>query len=394
MPAEFLLAAACCIWPPSKRRVHAILAAAESPIDWERFLRVARRQRVQGLAHYALASTGVKLPSSVAQELAKAGERIAWGNLLQAAESVRLQRLFDQAGIPVVFVKGVSLAVLAYSSLAFKHSNDIDLLVHRENTLAALILLEREHYSLKKPLDNVQRRIFIAYGHELSLRHRKKMLQVDLHWALTPNPLHLKDVHLSSPGQMVTLFGEGRIHTLDDETLFAYLCVHGAVHAWSRLKWLADLAAFLSGKSADSIAQMYQMADTRGAGICAAQALLLCHRLLGLELPESVLADLRRPNLERLAIIALDAMVGPDAETELDRRQSYSISLAAFLLGRGWRYWFAQLRILSISCEDAIRYPLPRWLRFVYPIIRLPLWLFRAARRRLSRTPSSTSAPR
>ena len=46
---EFRLVAACAMWPPSDRRTEAIRAAAAEPLDWPRFLRVARRHQVIGL---------------------------------------------------------------------------------------------------------------------------------------------------------------------------------------------------------------------------------------------------------------------------------------------------------------------------------------------------------
>jgi hypothetical protein len=38
-------------------------------------------------------------------------------NLAMAAEALRLQRLFDDADLPVLFVKGTSLAVLAFGNV-------------------------------------------------------------------------------------------------------------------------------------------------------------------------------------------------------------------------------------------------------------------------------------
>ena len=38
-------------------------------------------------------------------------------NLEMARESLRVQQLFDGAGLPVLFVKGVALAVLAFGNL-------------------------------------------------------------------------------------------------------------------------------------------------------------------------------------------------------------------------------------------------------------------------------------
>ena len=44
-------------------------------------------------------------------------------------KSLRLQRLFDDADLPVLFVKGAALAMLAFGNLGLRSGQDIDLLV-------------------------------------------------------------------------------------------------------------------------------------------------------------------------------------------------------------------------------------------------------------------------
>ena len=71
------------------------------------------------------------------------------------------------------------------------------------------------------------------------------------------------------------------LRTLGDEDLFAYLCMHGALHWWNRLKWLADVNALLASTPEDNIERLVRAAEARGTGRAAAQALLLCRRLWG-----------------------------------------------------------------------------------------------------------------
>ena len=66
---EFRLAAACAMWPPSDRRAEAIRAAASGPIDWPRFLRVAQRHQVIGLAHNGLTEARLALPPEIRREI-------------------------------------------------------------------------------------------------------------------------------------------------------------------------------------------------------------------------------------------------------------------------------------------------------------------------------------
>ena len=54
-----------------------------------------------------------------------------------AAETVRLQRLFDEAGLPLLILKGASLAMLAYGNLGMRSAKDIDLLIRPEITRAS-----------------------------------------------------------------------------------------------------------------------------------------------------------------------------------------------------------------------------------------------------------------
>src|SRR5262249_11048720 len=117
LSSEFLLATACAMWPPSDRRNRAIRAAAARPLDWAHFLRVVKRHKVVGLAHDGLKQARPSVPLRYREELGAQAERLFRESLEMAAEAVRLQRMFDEAGIPVLFLKGASLAVLAYANL-------------------------------------------------------------------------------------------------------------------------------------------------------------------------------------------------------------------------------------------------------------------------------------
>ena len=51
----------------------------------------------------------------------------------------------------------------------------------------------------------------------------------------------------------------------------------------------------------------------------------------------------------------------------------------SFLLGRSWRYWLAELKNHLTNQADVLAVPLPERLRFLYPVLRLPLWAWRHA---------------
>ncbi|HVM99012.1 MAG TPA: nucleotidyltransferase family protein [Caulobacteraceae bacterium] len=379
------LACACCMWPPSARRDERVRAAA-AHVDWERFLRVAARQRVQGLAQAALSAAGVRPPNDAGAALKDAARAISVRGLMVAAESVRLQGRFEAVGVAPVFVKGAALAELAYGSLSLKHSRDIDVLVAPADAERALALLEAEGYALvapRGPLTPAQRRIVLRQHKDIELWSPERRQSVELHWRLVDNPALLAGVGVGSPKQAVAVL-KGRLTTLADAELFAYLCVHGATHAWFRLKWLADLGAWLAGKTPGEILALHAAAERLGVGDCAGQALRLCRDLLGLALPPDLGPALDAPRVRRLAAGALDAMAGGEGELELEQRRfgPFRLLPMQFARGRGARFVAAQIGLLVDSVDDRIEVPLPPALSFLYPVLRLPLWLARVRRRR------------
>ena len=57
-------------------------------------------------------------------------------------------------------------------------------------------------------------------------------------------------------------------------------------------------------------------------------------------------------------------------------------SLSTFLLRRSWRYRLTELNLHLHNQTDMLTMPLPEPLRFLYPLLRLPLWVLRHAAKR------------
>jgi hypothetical protein len=383
-PPEFFIAAACSRWPPSETRSNSIRAAAKAPVDWERFLGIVDRHRIWGLARQGLTQAGVAPPAKIDRALSAKNSAVSRRNLALAAETARLCRLFRDAALPAVFVKGVTLSVLAYGDIAIKHSRDIDILVSPVQLMEARAMLERAGYALKHPLPaltETQLGLLVRDGKEWEFLREASEIATELHWSLTANGLLMRDVDVSCPLVAVRV-GDAEIPTFRIEELFVYLCVHGAEHSWSRIKWLADLAALLATIPSTDIEGLYRAAQRRGSGRCAAQALLLCTRMLGVELPAALHAELRGTAAARLLeALALDAMLGRgQADVGLLGR-AFEISrvlLSLFLLSGGsyaivWR----EITRLFFFSEDVAAFALPRRLTWIYMILRLPLWALR-----------------
>jgi hypothetical protein len=340
---EFQLVLACCRWPVTAD-VRARVAQAAAGVDWEQVERVARRHRVDGLVWNALREAKVEVPGATAQAFAASATDIARQNLFIVHECLRLDALLRQAGIPVLFLKGITLAHLAYGTIALKRGWDIDFIVPPEAAEPAAELLRQTGYECTLPGPEHSPAAVAAWHlhcKESVWKQSAKAVHVELHTSLSDNGRLLPELSATSPGQEVEVAAGKTLRTLESDRLVAYLCVHGASSGWFRIKWIADLAALLAPQPPAEIERLYRRAQEFGAGRAAAQGLLLASRLFGTELTPGLSAELRSDRVNRwLVRSAIGLMTGRNEATELHHRRlgTMPIHLMQLAMLPGWRF--------------------------------------------------------
>lgn len=383
--AEFLLLAACCRWPTDAA---AIRAAAQATIDWHHFLALARRHRVLGFARIGLEAAAIPVPPGVA-----AGHRRQIArNLLLLDEAARIAAMLADTGIPAAFLKGTTLAELAYGDQTVKQTLDNDLLIDPGHVAATIELLGSLGYRVADPavpLDRKRWSVLVDMVKECSLvRPNKAML--DLHWRMTSVKGLLPEPDLTRDLRLVAV-GDYRLPTLGDEALMVYLAVHGARHGWSRLKWLADFNALLAARDDAAVAALRGRAKRDGVTRAMDLALLQANRLFGTNVP----GDVGRSRRVRWLAALSDALMrGPD---ELAEQRSapwrYMMlghvsalllkSSPAYIANAAWSSW--------VSTADALAFPLPRAARPLYLVTSPAARIVRALRRLVDRGFSRTA---
>jgi hypothetical protein len=204
-------------------------------------------------------------------------------------------------------------------------------------------------------------------------------VRIELHWRLFLNPHAMTEVEASIMvgSRVVPLTGARGLRTLGEEDLFAYLCMHGALHCWNQLKWLADINALLASVPEGDVDRLIRAAEAKGAARAATQATMLCRRLLGTPIPARLIPGLGHSAIERwLEATALNAMTREHDPHDV-RFGTTRGSMSTFLLNRSWRYRLAELNVHLTTQADVLAVPLPERLRFLYPVLRLPLWAWR-----------------
>lgn len=342
-PMEFELAVECCKWAFAGGD-HDSIARLAPQIDPGRFLALARRHRVQGLIWHSLDALDVPLANEISTCLRDDARRIAEDGLRAANEMARLDRAFGEADIACIFVKGLTVGRLAYSSPFMKQSWDIDVLVSAERISAAAAVLERIGYGLTAPALQARSSALERWHRtsKESVWHKPNGgMPVELHSGLADNARLIPAVGINSPRQAVEIAPGIILPTLAPDELFAYLCVHGASSAWFRLKWITDLAALLHGQDAGEIERLYRRSQELGAGRAAGQALLLAAWLYGTNINTDLLHTLETdPARRRLARIGLSQMTGRAATREPTDAilGTAMIHLSQFLLLPTWRF--------------------------------------------------------
>ncbi len=337
---EFTLAVECCRWAFADGDPGQIETLARQ-VDWRRFTQIARRHRVQGLVWNCLRSLSISVPDDVSSFLSGEAAAIAERNLRAIRQSARLLEAFAGAGLPLIFVKGLTLGRLVYSEPLAKMSVDVDVLTAPDGASAAAAQLLGLGYRLVLPqgqpdsarLENWHRR------RKESVWRSPDGVQLDLHTRLADSPDLLPGIGIGSPTRAVEVAPGVRLPTLALEPLFAYLCVHGASSAWFRLKWVTDLAGLLVSSTPDQIERLYERSVASGAGRSAAQALLLSDRIYATLRDSRLRAELARSPVNRWLADAAWSKLTSDSEPTDAFLGTATIHLTQFFLlpGAGFK---------------------------------------------------------
>lgn len=367
------------MWPVREHQRLRIRASAAQVQDWPHVLAVAERHRVVGLVWRALSLAQCSVPAATAVPFQRAAMGAARQAMSLAIESSQLGRKLQAQGIDALFLKGVTVAILAYGEAALRHAKDIDLLVLEPRLEEAIALLHAAGYRPGFDLDKVtpeRRTLWFRYAKSMDWLHPVTGVQLELHWRLTdlsmmqhePEPGDLQSVRVAPNCELATLAGD---------VLLAYLCVHGGAHGWMRLKWLADVRALLPEDPAACEAT-YRRLLAMGAGRAAGQALLLCHDLLDLPLSAALVRELESHTMLRVlrdAALRLLARGGEVQEVNDLRFGTTSVYLSRLLLGRGLRALGSELRTWGYRPDELLTTKLPRPLFFAFPLVRAGSWL-------------------
>lgn len=271
------------------------LFASARGVDYQRLLWLIGEHGVAGYLPASLEGA----PTLFVEALAARRRAARLRALAASAELVRLLERFGRAGVRVMPLKGPVLSDQLFGDLALRGSADLDLLVEEGALPEVERLLGDGGYRPFQPFTALGPR---HLGHLLRVENERGFRPpaaggavVDLHWRLFQDP----GLMPLSFDRLWAMAGEERfqsvtVRRLEGAPLTAYLCAHGTVSCWFKLKWLCDVVPLFDELGEEEGARLMATAADLGVGRCVAHGALLAERLLGARIPEGLRAQRRR----------------------------------------------------------------------------------------------------
>lgn len=350
--------------------------------DWDEYLRLVDRHRTPALSWAALGKVaGLEIPPTIQRELRQRNVATRLQGLRRATDLAEILKQFDDAGIPAIPLKGPLLSQALYGDPGIRQSWDLDVLVPAEDMPRAAAALEHSGWCLASndsalpTLTPRQSDAFRHHAHHVSYEHPQKGV-LELHWNILSRRTEQTAAFWAR--SVPSSWGGARFRALDPIDLILHLCDHGGEHAWSRAKWLGDMARIHALRGTD-----WQAAYERSLATDCDRALLLCLHLL------EALYDLPAPQLRTATAPRMCAVLSNHAVRELKNPTELAsrVSMAtAIERVRQIRYErrlrpkrkLRQILAAAVYCRpDHETLRLPDSLFWIYVPLRPALWLWR-----------------
>lgn len=349
-----------------------------SKVDWDQFLLAVKHHRIFPQIYHAINEQRVadKMPAYIFTKIKKDYEQNIYRMLHLTAEMHTLYLQFQQASLPLLFLKGPILAKELYGDLSLRTCADIDLLVPIERIEQAEQLMLLQGYEKDEYIESVMDDWKWRH-HHFTYFHKQHRTKVEVHWRLHPAP--------STEPHFTELWERRResqwssqisFPYLGEKDLFYFLSTHGARHGWSRLRWLFDIhqillqGSFVNDKDWSHHLTQYQYDKIAG------QALLLSVKLFNSNVKSTCMDKRASIKLARGASFYFHQLVSlHDHHVPKEIAHYHAQYLRSlFTLKQKFIHYLQWFYPLS---EDYQAFPLPKKWFPLYYVIKPFLWLNR-----------------
>lgn len=262
---------------------------AQESLDWSLVLELADHHGVVPLLYRNLSALSPDLvPAELLTRLRQKAQVGALLNRTLAKELVALCDAFQARGVPVIPIKGATLAVVAYGDLALRDFTDLDLLVPQAAIAESQAVLRSQGYERRAASEGSGETNHKEGPYHVYIKKRA-LSRVDLQWVMAHQHFAFR---LDRPEfwarRVAVSFESQTVPGLAPEDLLIVLCVHGSKHAWEHLKWVCDVAELVRSHPELDWNQIFMQASTWRCRRMLYLGLAVAHLLLDAPLPAAV----------------------------------------------------------------------------------------------------------
>src|SRR5229473_7854687 len=191
-------------------------------VNWSQLLEVTRPDLYPYLHFCIQTRVGVGFcPQKVMRQLGSSRQVTALRNLRRLAELREIQTALAAQNIPIVALKGIVLAFLAYPDPSLRPMNDIDLLLDEKHLDSAVRILRNLGYSCPARLRG------LYFEGEVKLQKLGTQLLIELHTQIEVTaPASAVDAGDIWSRSVKTRISDFEVYTLNEEDFFFHLCLH------------------------------------------------------------------------------------------------------------------------------------------------------------------------
>lgn len=380
-PAFRLMVATSWLAPESwrDRQDESIRKALGAFPDWTEYLLLVNRHRIPALSWAALKRVrGLELPDNAVKELRKRSDACRIRAMLHMQLLAGVLKAFNRAGIPVMPLKGPLLSIEIYGDAGIRQSKDLDILVPPDHLQRAQACLKEMDWLGETDDSTSTRRqseFSLRHEHHAAYIHASQNCQLELHWRIAWDAPDLSAHRLV--GSINSQWQGCFFQAMNPVDLTLFLCAHGSTHAWSRAKWLGDMARIYTCRHVD-----WRAVLEKARSVGQERPVLMCLRFLeeAHGLTATGLTDERSETLPSVltdkAVRDLTAFADPceySALTFVDRVRFFDYSHLLWPK-RSSQESFSEIAIFT---PDFKLIHLPDWLFWLYVPLRPLLWAWR-----------------
>ncbi len=230
---------------------------------------------------------------------------VAAQNLVKFNELEKVLQIFKEAGVPVIILKGAALAKTVYGSIGNRPMNDVDLLIHPQDRMRIMPILEMNGYQIKPWPQEKFHPYNISVTSEIDIIAKTGTI-FDLHWDLISFEwvklmTRLDMQALWQSAQSVNMNGLQVLQLSPYDNLI-HICLHLMMQAYTHQIAYQDIVALLNHYQPFPWNEFFERATASRVCTTCYFALETAASELGAVVPLYVLDGLRPPSWKKWLI--------------------------------------------------------------------------------------------